>query len=188
MIPTSRSSSKSVCAITGSNGYVGSCVKNHFKANGWDVVELVRRPQPGARAMEFHLGGEIPTNAFAGVTALVHCAYDFGPLGWAEIRAANVVGTGKLFQAARAAGVAKTVCVSSISAFHGCRSLYGKAKLEIEQVAQVHGAQVIRPGLVYGPGAGGRKPALLERKSGFLSRIWAILVGNHPSFARAHPL
>lgn len=155
MIPISRPSSKSLCAITGSNGYLGSCIKNHFKANGWDVVELVRRPHPGDRAAAFHLGGEIPANAFAGVTALVHCAYDFRPLAWPEIRAVNVVGTEKLFQAARAAGVANTVCVSSISAFDGCRSRYGKAKLEIEKVALEYGAQVIRPGLVYGRGAGG---------------------------------
>jgi nucleoside-diphosphate-sugar epimerase len=77
------------------------------------------------------------------------------PLHWDEIRAVNVDGSRKLFEAARAAGVAKIIFISSISAFDGCRSLYGQAKLEIEKIAQESGALVIRPGLVYGADAGG---------------------------------
>ena len=146
---------KHVCAITGSNGYVGSCVKNHFAASGWNILDLVRRPEPGANAVQFQLGGEIAPAALSGVKALVHCAYDFKPLTWEELRTVNVLGTEKLFQAARAAGVEKIVCISSISAYEGCRSLYGQAKLEIEAIARRHGAQVIRPGLVYGRGPGG---------------------------------
>jgi nucleoside-diphosphate-sugar epimerase len=146
---------KNVCAITGSNGYVGSCIKGHFAASGWDILELVRQPRPGARAVTFQLGGDISPASLPGVSALVHCAYDFKPLRWDEIRAVNVAGTEKLFGAARAAGVQKIVCISSISAYDGCRSLYGNAKLEIEEIARRHGAQVIRPGLVYGPRPGG---------------------------------
>ncbi len=124
---------KKICAITGSNGYVGGCVKNHFTAHGWDVLELTRQPKPGARAEKFQLGAEISPAVFAGVTALVHCAYDFLPLRWDGLRAVNVTGTEKLFRAARAAGVGKIICISSISAYDGCRSLYGQAKLEIEK-------------------------------------------------------
>jgi nucleoside-diphosphate-sugar epimerase len=148
-------SEKKICAITGSNGYVGGCVKNLFTARGWDVLELTRRPKPGTRAVAFQLGAEVSPAALAGAAALVHCAYDFKPLRRDEIRAVNVEGTRKLFQAARAAGVGRLVCVSSISAYDGCRSLYGQAKLEIERIALDHGALVIRPGLVYGSGPGG---------------------------------
>ena len=80
----------------------------------------------------------------------MHCAYDFQPLRQEEIRAVNIEGTRKLFQAARAAGIGRIVCLSSISAYDGCRSLYGRAKLEIEKIALDSGALVIRPGLVYG--------------------------------------
>jgi nucleoside-diphosphate-sugar epimerase len=144
-----------VCAITGSNGYVGGCLKNYFTALGWDVLELVRQPKPGTRAAPFQLGGEISPATLAGVDALVHCAYDFKPLRWEEIRAVNVMGTEKLFLAAKAAGVGKVAYISSISAYNGCHSLYGQAKLEIERIALAHGALAIRPGLVYGPGPGG---------------------------------
>jgi NADH dehydrogenase len=138
-----------LCAITGSNGYVGGRLKNYFAARGWEILELTRRPGAGARAVPFQLGAEISPSALAGVSALVHCAYDFQPLRWKEIHAVNVEGTRKLFQAARAAGVGIIVCLSSISAYDGCRSLYGRAKLEIEKIALDCGARVIRPGLVY---------------------------------------
>jgi len=144
---------KKICAITGSSGYVGSCIKNHFAARGWKIRELTRSPQAGGTA--FQLGADVAPAALAGVATLVHCAYDFKPLRWEEICAVNVDGTKKLLAAARAAGVEKIVAISSISAYDGCRSLYGKAKLEIERSALDHGALVIRPGLVYGSGAGG---------------------------------
>ncbi len=164
---------KPLCAITGSNGYVGGCLKQHFIARGWDVLELTRQPKPGTRAVTFHLGGDISAAALAGVTALVHCAYDFKPLKWAELQAVNVAGTEKLFQAARAAGVRRIICISTISAYEGCRSLYGRAKLEIEQSAQKHDALVIRPGLVYGSGPGGMfgKLAAQIQKSNIIPMI-----------------
>ena len=150
---------KTICAITGSNGYVGGCIKNYFAANGWEILELTRRPKPGLRAVKFQLGEEISPTTLADVTALVH----FQPVRWNEIRAVNVGGTEKLFAAARAAGVEKIVCISSISAYDGCRSLYGKAKLEIENIARNQGALVVRPGLVYGNGAGGMFGRLMQQ-------------------------
>ena len=146
---------KKICAITGSNGYVGGCVKNYFAARGWEILELTRQPKANSRAIKRQLGAEISPASLAGVAALVHCAYDFKPLRWEEIHAVNVDGARKLFRAARAAGVGKIICISSISAYDGCKSLYGKAKLEIEKIALENGALVVRPGLVYGNDSGG---------------------------------
>ncbi len=144
-----------VCAITGTGGFVGGYLKDYFTGHGWEVLELTRRPKTGARAVAFQLGAEVSPESLAGVAALVHCAYDFQPLRPEEIRAVNVEGTRKLFLAARTAGVRKIVCLSSISAYDGCQSLYGRVKLEIEKIALDQGALVIRPGLVYGGGRGG---------------------------------
>jgi nucleoside-diphosphate-sugar epimerase len=164
---------RKICAITGSNGYVGGGVKNYFAARGWEILELTRSPSPGTRGTPFQLGAEISPQSLAGVSALVHCAYDFKPLKRDEIRAVNVAGSQKILAAARAAGIEKIVCVSSISAFDGCRSLYGKAKLEIEKTALAQGALVIRPGLVYGGGPGGMfgKLTAQVRKSGVIPMI-----------------
>jgi nucleoside-diphosphate-sugar epimerase len=148
-------SHKPICAVTGSNGYVGGCIKEHFCANGWDILDLTRQPKPNSRAIPFQLGAEVPRQALTGVNALVHCAYDFKPLRWNEIRAVNVDGTRKLLQAARAAGIGKIAVISTISAYEGCRSFYGRAKLEIERITLDHGALAIRPGLVYGSRPGG---------------------------------
>jgi nucleoside-diphosphate-sugar epimerase len=166
-------SNKPVCAISGSNGYVGGCIKNFLVSQRWDVLELTRQPKPAGRGIAFQLGADLAPQSLAGVTALVHCAYDFKPLGWNEIQAVNVRGTEKLFQAARAAGVEKIVCISSISAYAGCRSLYGRAKLAIEKIALDHGALVLRPGLVYGPGPGGMFGKLTDqvRKSSVIPMI-----------------
>jgi len=164
-----------LCAITGSSGYVGGCLKNYLANRGREILELTRRPASGARAAAFQLGVEVAPSALAGAGALVHCAYDFQPLRWPEIQAVNVDGTRKLFQAARAADVGKLVCLSSISAYDGCRSLYGRAKLEIEKIALDHGALVIRPGLVYGSAPAGMFGKLVAqvRKSSVIP-----LVGN----------
>ena len=144
-----------VCAITGSGGYVGGCIKTYFAANGWKILELTRQPTPNSHAIKFLLGDEISPSSLAGVDCFVHCAYDFKPVHWDEIRTVNVAGSRTIIEAACAAKIPKIVFISSISAFDHCRSLYGKAKVEIEKIALDTGAMVVRPGLVYGCGAGG---------------------------------
>ena len=158
---------KKVCAITGSNGYVGGCIKSYFASHGWDIFELTRRPKANVRGMRFQLGDDVSPQLLSGVTAFVHCAYDFQALRRGEIREVNIDGSRKVLEAARAAGIPKIICISTISAFPGCRSLYGKAKLESEKIALANGALVIRPGLVYGNDAGGMfgKLAAKLRKS-----------------------
>jgi nucleoside-diphosphate-sugar epimerase len=157
----SNAMNKPVCAITGSNGYVGGCVKNYFAANGWDILELTRRPRDDGHSMFFELGLGIP--GWGNGNALVHCAYDFRPLRWDEIERVNVKGSRLVLESARRNGYGKIVYISSISAFENCRSLYSKAKLEIEKIALDNGALVIRPGLVYGDGPGGMFGKLAEQ-------------------------
>ena len=143
---------KPVCAITGSNGYVGGCLKNYFTARGWEILELTRQPKPGTRGIQFQLGAEIfprsgggdapspgisaarASQPLAGVDALVHCAYDFKPLRRDEIRAVNVDGARKLFQAARAAGVGKIICISSISAYKAAVRFTGRPNWRLKNL------------------------------------------------------
>jgi nucleoside-diphosphate-sugar epimerase len=154
---------KKICAITGTNGYLGSGLKKYFNDKGWDIVEVSRRPQAGARAIRHRFGESLPHQAFLGVDVLIHCAYDFNPVRWNQIHAVNVNGTRDLFRAARTDGVGKIVCISSISAYPGCKSLYGRAKLEIETIAQDHRALTIRPGLIYGDKPGGMFGKLINQ-------------------------
>lgn len=139
------------CALTGANGYLGSLITRKLVAEGWDVIPLTRRPQPGG--VRFVLGEPVDPQSLAGCDALIHCAYDFAPTTWDEIARVNVEGAAHIFAAARAAGIRRVVAISTISAFDGCKSMYGRAKLLIE--AEAAGATIIRPGLIYGasPGA-----------------------------------
>src|SRR4051812_36344711 len=118
------------CIVTGANGFVGSRLRFHLERAGWKVIGWTRHPKPGGVA--FRLGENVSSRQLEGVEAVVHCAYDFKARGWHEIQAVNVNGSRRFLQAARDAGVKKLVFISSISAFPGCRSLYGKAKMEIE--------------------------------------------------------
>lgn len=147
-------------AITGAHGFVGSLLARRFLEAGWAVTLLSHSARPGdAATVPFRLGDEVQPEVFRSrnITALVHCAYDFKPVARAEIRRVNVDGSRKLLAAAAAGGVQRIAVTSTISAFEGCRSRYGQAKLEIEAAAASAGALVVRSGLVWtdGPPSGG---------------------------------
>jgi nucleoside-diphosphate-sugar epimerase len=143
-------------AITGAGGYVGSLLARRFQDAGWTVTRLSSSAiASGERTVQFHLGDEVSSDIFRlrGIGALVHCAYDFRPVSRTEIHRINVEGSRKLLAAAHAGGVERIAMMSTISAFEGCRSVYGRAKLEIEDAATSVGGLVVRAGLVYGDGA-----------------------------------
>lgn len=140
------------CAITGANGYVGSLIANRLRAQGLSVVEFNRRASADPTsppAISYSLDHEVPADAFTGVGVLIHCAYDFKPIRWKEIKWANVDGSLRLFASAHAAGVPRLIFISTISAFEGCRSKYGRAKLMVEKQGAPYGVIAVRPGLVY---------------------------------------
>lgn len=143
-------------AITGAAGYVGSRLARAFAIRGWGVVELGRRPSsPRARWSRWALGEPLDPAALTGVDVLIHAAYDFRPSREDEIRRVNLDGSRALFDAAQKAGMRRIVLISSISAFDGCASIYGKTKLAIEAETLRRGGAVLRPGLVYGDAPGG---------------------------------
>jgi nucleoside-diphosphate-sugar epimerase len=122
---------------------------------GWDVIAL-SRSEPSFRSanvthVPYDLTSACEPKALEGADTLIHAAYDFGCTRWHDIARVNIDGTRRLLTAARAAGVTRIVCVSTVSAFPGTRSMYGRAKLEIERMAMDMGSVVIRAGLVWGP-------------------------------------
>jgi len=146
-------------AVTGASGYVGGAIARRFEMNGHATLRLSRRECAG-EWQRYSLGDDPTAIPWDGIDALVHAAYDFSPRTWEEIEARNVMPSIALITAARRAGVRHVVFISTLSAFDGCRSLYGKAKLAIEKEAMAAGATVIRPGLVWGEGAGGMMGSL----------------------------
>jgi nucleoside-diphosphate-sugar epimerase len=145
------------CAITGTNGYVGSRIRDFFQQQGWQVRELTRSPRSDAanQSVQFSLESGMSPAAIEGTDALIHCAYDFRPVRWRDIEAINVGGTARLLETARQAHVRRVILISTMSAFIGCRSKYGDAKLAMERLTLDMDGAVVRPGLVYGPRPGG---------------------------------
>ena len=146
-------------AITGAGGYVGSALCRDLTASGHTVRRLSRSGEGRDR---FVLGAAMDVDALRGVDVLVHVAYDFKAATWDEIEKSNVTGTLRLFDAARQAGVGTIVFISTMSAFDGCRSLYGKAKLAVEKKLSEYGGVAVRPGLIWGAQAGGMVGSLAK--------------------------
>jgi nucleoside-diphosphate-sugar epimerase len=172
--------------ITGAQGFVGSMLARRFIEAGWVVTRFSHSASASdGDAVPFRLGDEIQPEVFRSrnITALVHCAYDFKPVARREIQRVNVEGSRSVLAAAAAGGVQRIAVMSTISAFDGCRSNYGRAKLEIEAAARAAGALVVRAGLVWadGPPAGGGMFGSLARsvKGGLVPLIGG---GQYPQY------
>ena len=146
-----------ILAVTGASGYVGSIIVGASKGEA-ETVSLVRAPTAEDQ-IAFSFGGDMDLLAQhlreRRVTHLIHAAWDMQASSAQEVKRICVGGSLDLLAAARRAGVEKFIFISTISAFQGARSTYGRSKLEVEQAFREAGGLVLRLGLVYGDRAGG---------------------------------
>jgi nucleoside-diphosphate-sugar epimerase len=142
-------------AVTGAGGYLGKNLCRYLKDRGAAVFQLTSNPdrtESTLSSARFTLHDGVAKSFFADnkINSLVHGAYDFNARTRVAIWESNVKGSIDLFARARAEGVERVIFVSSMSAYQGCRSLYGSAKLEIERALRdTPGGCSIRPGLIY---------------------------------------
>ncbi|MFD5463894.1 NAD-dependent epimerase/dehydratase family protein [Kitasatospora sp. NPDC127059] len=101
--------------LTGAAGRIGSCLRELLPAYGYRLRCFDRLPVPGEPdAITAELGdAEALAAATEGVDAVVHLAGIPGEAPFADILAANIDGTYRLYEAARAAGVHRIVFASS---------------------------------------------------------------------------
>lgn len=173
--------------VTGATGFIGRAVVKSFTAAGHDVRAAVRRaPAPFGPPVEVGLHGDLDAGVdwgplVAGMDAVIHLAgiAHTGP-GIAEARydRVNHQATAELASAAQAAGIGRLVLVSTIRAQSGPvaeRVLteadeprptdpYGRSKRAAEIAVSRSDVPftVLRPVLVYGPGAKGNLRALVR--------------------------
>ncbi|MEI6033757.1 MAG: NAD-dependent epimerase/dehydratase family protein [Verrucomicrobiae bacterium] len=164
-------------AITGARGYLGSTLARHFQAGGSEVAAWHRSAEAGAC---YKLGGGLGSLDWENIGAVVHCAYDFRARGREEIHRINVEGSLELLRET-VSRRARFVFISSMSCYDGCQSLYGQAKLEVENEVLAAGGTVIRPGLIYGNPPGGLF-ATLCRAARALPVLPMIGMGNFPQY------
>lgn len=166
--------------VTGGSGFIGARVGDELTGRGHVVMRL-GRSEPATR--RWSLGEQPGAGAFEGASALIHCAYDMTLSKWDDIRRTNIEGTDKLLAAAAESGVKRIVLISSIAAFEGCQSDYGRAKLACETIATRHNAVVLRPGMVWGDNSGGVYAAMEQWVQSL--PVTPVLVPS-PSFYMCH--
>lgn len=155
--------------ITGANGFVGSRIARYLRNKKYEVYEIGRHPSKDILGKKyfipFSLGRDLDEKNLQGIDVIVHCAYDFGLIKWGDIQRVNLNGSIKLLKKVKDAGVKKIIFISTMSAFEGCKSLYGKAKIAVEREASKLDAIIIRPGLVFGKDVGGMVGSLNKMMS-----------------------
>ncbi len=161
--------------ITGASGFIGTHLARRLLRAGVHVRGLDVVPASEPR-LEFFRGDlarpESLLPAVRGARTVFHCARWAGhPPTWAAARAVDVAGTAGLLEACLRAGVERVVHISSVAVYGPTRRAviteetplwpadpYGQSKVDAEpSVARAarRGLQavILRPGLVYGPGA-----------------------------------
>jgi nucleoside-diphosphate-sugar epimerase len=161
--------------ITGATGFIGSALALRLSQNGARVAGLARNPAKAAfleRAGVDVIQGDVTDLArmrrvIAGAEVVFHLAAAAGFRKASVIDEVNVRGTGNVLGAARAAGVARFVHVSTMSVYGYDRQgavdeevalrptgdPYGDTKAVGERLALKSGlpVTVVRPAQVYGP-------------------------------------
>lgn len=170
--------------LTGASGQVGRFILADLAAAGHEVATLGRRPVEGAEHIPWELGAPVALPAAA---ALVHAAYDHlpglyrggegdDPEGfWRR----NVEGSRLLFEAALSRGVTRVVFLSSRAAYGdppggaalregdpatAGATLYGQAKLAVEQMLDALADQGLAPVALRATGVFGQAPGGPEHK------------------------
>ena len=149
---------KTTIGITGAAGFIGGSLARQLNESGIAVIEYRRggtKSTSDSVVREFELGGAYPKGTFAGVTCLVHAAWDLKETNRRRNWEVNVEGSKRLIAAALDEGVTRVIFVSSMSAYFGTKQEYGLAKLAVERTVLEAGQVVVRPGLVYGRVPGG---------------------------------
>lgn len=177
--------------VTGGSGFVGGHVIEHLAARGHEVRAMARSEKSAALVRD--LGAtpvrcdldEVAADHLAGTEVVIHAAARAEDWGTREeFFRANVAGTERLLDAARAAGVRRFVLVGTEAAlFEGRdlvdvdesapyparqRYLYSESKAEAERLVLAANAPgvietlSIRPRLVWGPRDGSILPAILR--------------------------
>jgi predicted dehydrogenase/nucleoside-diphosphate-sugar epimerase len=158
--------------VTGASGFIGSHLVPALVAEGYDVVALVRPTSDtsllcGTPARL--VTGDVTDLAslmqgLEGCQAVVHLAAATQIPDPRRSYSVTVGGTDNLITACKAQGVSRVIAISTITTGRKVVGAYGEAKRKADALLMDSGLAVtiLRPSLVYGPGAGGLFRKMLQ--------------------------
>jgi len=145
-------------AVTGATGFVGGRLLDAARDAGHGVRALTRRPMPPRAGVDW-VEGSLEDHAAldrlcADADAVIHVAGVVNAPDHAGFESGNVAGTAAILAAAKSAGVARFIHVSSLAAREPELSKYGASKARSEVLVKTSGTPftIVRPPAVYGPG------------------------------------
>jgi nucleoside-diphosphate-sugar epimerase len=159
-------------AITGASGLVGRALCTSLASRGHQIRALIRRPDaslgsiPNLTTHTCDLPGRIDAVALRGCDCIIHAAYVTRFRNLAEAREVNELGTRRLLEFSRKAGIPRFIFISSTSAHADARSYYGQSKHRLEGILDPARDLIIRPGLV------------LAAQGGLFARLAAATTGK----------
>ncbi|WP_336959399.1 NAD-dependent epimerase/dehydratase family protein [Sphingobium aquiterrae] len=145
-------------AITGATGFVGAATLDRALKAGFSVNALTRGKQPSRRGVTW-VAGALDDQASLDrlvrtADAVLHIAGVINAPDRAGFEEGNALGTMRVVDAARKAGVRRFVHVSSLAAREPALSAYGWSKELAERYVKASALDwtIVRPPAVYGPG------------------------------------
>lgn len=167
--------------ITGASGFIGNKLVDYLGQSNDKIIALVRQPEKYkshsvSSNISYHsfdlLDPEQWLNSLPKPDCIIHCAYQ--PFNNTNKNASvvNYNATKSLVEYARNNGKARFIYLSTQSAHSDAKSVYGKSKLEIENILNQPNEYVLKLGLVLGNGQGlSTKIKSLLNKSKFIPLI-----------------
>ena len=149
-------------AVTGARGYLGQRICSALEDEGCKFLRLTSRPIESTD-LEYRLGGKVSDGDLSGVTHIIHAAHDFGPRSESAIEV-NFTGSLPLLNTASKLKIPVTL-VSTLSAFEGVTTGYGRSKLLLEERVLANQGRVCRAGLIIGDRSGGIIGSVLQAVS-----------------------
>jgi uncharacterized protein YbjT (DUF2867 family) len=150
--------------IYGGSGFVGRYIARRLAKDGWRIRVAVRNPNEAMFVRPYGVVGQVEPifcnirdddsvrAALQGADAVINCVGVLDEVGRNTFAAVQADGPGRIARIAAAEGIATMVQISAIGANADSKSAYARTKAagEAAVLAQMPGAVILRPSIVFG--------------------------------------
>jgi nucleoside-diphosphate-sugar epimerase len=151
--PQQKSTLRRTVVILGASGYLGGVLCRFFHGLSGERVIAVARSEPRHRAFDESIIADVFADDWvtrikpSRSLLLINCAFDFKSVGSGDAKE-KFASFARNLAALSRTGAAGLINISTMSAYAGCRTEYGREKLMVEEIFAGLGGVNIRPGLI----------------------------------------